>query len=222
MDVKTRKKSFSKSSYLKLDEVVTRVLCDVTPPGKVDAAYLFAETTDNEASVLKAGAFLYGIGPAQMVILCGLGRGIGYRGFRAWQLKLLRVGIPGKDIIGVLPAGNFPPSTDAEALGIVRYAKERDWRSFYVVASPLHQLRAFVSTVSAVIKEKANLAVYSFHGIAQSWEEYVVHSQGVLKGTRSELLGTELKKIEKYYRNGDLVSADEVLGYLDKRDGRNK
>ena len=38
------------------------------------------------------------------------------------------------------------------------------------------------------------------------------------EGTRSELLVGEMKKIEKYYKKGDLVSGEEALKYLDKRD----
>lgn len=81
-------------------------------------------------------------------------------------------------------------------------------------------MRAFVSMVSAVVKSKSDLSVYSFPGIPQSWEEHITHSQGILRGTRSELLANELAKIEKYYRSGDLVSAAEVLEYMDERDRR--
>lgn len=210
-----------KSSYLELDELITRVLCDTAPRQKVDAAYLFGETADNEASVLKAGVFLYGLGPVQQLAICGMGKKDGYPGFRSWTKKLASMGIPQKDIYLIQLAKDFPPSTDAEALGLVRYAKSKGWKSLYVVAPPLHQLRAFITTVSHAIKEKSNVKIYSFPGIPQSWEEHVVHSQGIQKGTRSELLAKELEKIEKYYRKGDLVSGEEVLGYLNRRDKSN-
>ena len=214
-----KRRDGSRSTYFELDELVTRIFSDTAPRAKVDTAYLFGETEDNEASVLKAGVFLYGMGPARRIAICDAPAGHGYPGFDNWRPKLVGMGVPAKDICGVSLAGDFPPSTHAEALGLVRFAKKRGWKSVYVVAPPLHQLRAFVTTVSEVIKEKSKLSVYSFPGIAQNWEEHIVHSQGIQKGTRAELLAEELKKIEKYYKKGDLVSGEEVLKYLDKRDG---
>ncbi|MBI2048864.1 MAG: YdcF family protein [Candidatus Liptonbacteria bacterium] len=204
--------------YFELDELITRILCDTAPRHKVDAAYLFSETVDNEASVLKAAVFLYGLGPVNKLAVAHLGRKFGYPGFRSWVKKLVAMGVPQKDVRLIPLAKDFPPSTDAEALGLVRYAKAKGWKSIYVVAPPLHQLRAFITTVSHAMKEKSDVKVYSFPGIPQSWEEHVVHSQGIQKGTRSELLAKELEKIERYYREGDLVSGEEVLGYLNKRD----
>lgn len=206
------------SSYLELDELITRVLCDAATSGKVEAAYLFGETRDNQSSVLKAAVFLYGLGPVKKLGLCGLSEGHGYPGFENWRDELVEMGVKKEGIFSVPPSDKFPPSTDAEAWGLINYAKSNGWKNIFVIAPPLHQLRAFVSTVSAVIKSKSNLMVYSFPGIPQSWEEHITHSQGILKGTRSELLGDELAKIEKYYKNGDLVSAADVLEYMDERD----
>lgn len=206
------------SAYVELDELITRILCDTAPRHKVDVAYLFSETADNEASVLKAGVFLYGLGPVNKLAIAYLGKKFGYPGFRSWVKKLVSMGIPQKDIYLIPLAKDFPPSTDAEALGLVRYAKANGWKSIYVVAPPLHQMRAFITTVSHAMREKSDIKIYSFPGIPQSWEEHVVHSQGIQKGTRSELLADELEKIEKYYRKGDLVSAEEVLEYLERRD----
>ncbi len=219
---KRKKKIIPAPAYFALDELITRVLCDTAPAGKVDEAYLFGETADNEDSVLKAGAFLYGMGPAEKIAICEAPKGYGYPGFKNWQAKLIKLGIQPRDILGIPPAKDFPPSTDAEALGLVRYAKSKNWKSIYVVAPPLHQLRAFVSAVSEAVRHYPALKIYSFHGIPQKWEDHVVHSQGILRGTRSELLASELGRIEKYYRKGDLISAEDVLEYLDRRDKNKK
>ncbi|MEK7169299.1 MAG: hypothetical protein AAB377_01025 [Patescibacteria group bacterium] len=208
------------SSYLELDELITRVLCDSATSGRVEAAYLFGETKDNQSSVLKAAGFLYSLGPVKKLGLCGMPEGFGYPGFKNWRNELVEMGVKKEDIYSVPPSDKFPPSTDAEAWGLVDYAKNNGWKSVFIIAPPLHQLRAFVSVVSAVVKSKSNLLVYSFPGIPQSWEEHITHSQGILKGTRSELLANELAKIEKYYKNGDLISAAEVLKYMDERDKR--
>ncbi len=220
MLIKHKKNKINKigSGYFELDELITRILSDTAPRGKVDAAYLFGETADEEASVLKAGVFLYGMGPARRIALCGAGKDHAFPGVKNWTGKLVTMGIPQKDIYAVPLSKEFPPSTHAEAFGLVPYAAARGWKNIYVVAPPLHQLRAFITTVSAVIRKKSPLRVYSFPGFPQSWEEYIAHSQGIQKKARSEFFSEELKKIEKYYRKGDLVSAEEVLKYLNKRD----
>lgn len=213
-----KKHSSISPSYSTLDELITRVLCDTAPNGPVDVAYLFGETKDNQESVLRAGALLYLTGPAEKIAICGLKKSHGYPGAESWWEKLISLGVPEEDIYEISPAKDFPPSTHAEALGLARYAKSKNWKSVYVVAPPLHQLRAFVTTVTETLQEYPKLLIYSFPGMPQNWEEYIVHSQGIQKGTRSELLTEELKKIEKYYKKGDLVSAEEVLRYLDWRD----
>lgn len=206
--------------YFGLDQLITRIFSETMPPGKIDAAYLYAETADQETSGLKTAAFLYAMGPAKRIALCGEPKGYGYPGAADWIGKLVTMGLPKKDIYLVPVSKKFPPSTHAEAFGLIPYAAKQGWKSVYVVAPPLHQLRAFVTTVSAIIKERSRLKAYSFPGLPQRWEEHVIHSQGVQKGARSELLAEELKKIEKYFKKGDLVSAREVLKYLDKRDGK--
>lgn len=213
-----KKSSSLPASYSTLDELVTRVLCDTAPDGSVDTAYLFGETKDNQESVLKAGALLYLTGPAEKIAICGLAEGSGYPGVLSWREKLISLAVPEEDILEVPPAPDFPPSTHAEALGLARFAKLHKWKSIYVIAPPLHQLRAFVTTVTEALKEYPEFLIYSFPGVPQNWEEHIVHSQGIQKGTRSELLAEELKKIEKYYKKGDLLSAEEILKYLNWRD----
>lgn len=156
------------------------------------------------------------------IAICGAKKGYGYPGFGNWKKKLVKLGIPERKIVGVQISSDFPPSTHAEAWGIVRYAKKSKWRTLYIVAPPLHQLRAFVTTVTALIREKARVLAYNFVGMSQRWEEHIIHSQGIQKGTRSELLTEEFEKMERYYKKGDLISGEEVLKYLDKRDARRK
>jgi len=206
------------SSYFELNELITRVFCDATPPGQIDAAYLFAETPDNEVSVFEAGSFLYDMKLIKKVAICKFKKALGYLGSKNWLRKLVAMGVIEKDVEKIPPGRDFPPSTQAEALGLVRFAMQKGWKSIYIVAPPLHQLRAFITTISEVVKEKSKLKVYSFPGLPQKWGDCIVHSQGVHKGTRSNFLGMELKKIEKYYRKGDLISTKSILTYLDARD----
>jgi hypothetical protein len=48
----------------------------------------------------------------------------------------------------------------------------------------------------------------------------VTHSQGILTGTRAELIAAEQQRIEKYTARSDLAGRARVLQYLRMRDGR--
>lgn len=217
--MKKKSLNFESSSYAELDELVTRVLCDTASPEHVaDAAYLFGETKDNEDSVLAAALLAWKLKRVRRIALCSAGEVAGYPGLKNWKAKLIKLGIPAKSIVGIPLVSDFPPSTHAESWGLARCAKKNKWKNIYVIAPPLHQLRAFVTTVTAFKKEKTLTKIFNFVGLPQQWEEHIIHSQGVQRGTRSELLGKELKKIENYYKSGDLISGDEVLKYLDQRD----
>jgi len=74
--------------------------------------------------------------------------------------------------------------------------------------------------VSVVLRELPELRVYNQVGAALPWDDTVVHSQGVLQCTRSELIHSELARIERYRNKGDLVSEREVWTYLQWRDRR--
>jgi hypothetical protein len=86
-----------------------------------------------------------------------------------------------------------------------------------VVSSPFHQLRAFVTIVTAISREYPALKAYSQTGEPLEWNESVSHSQGELKGTREDFIYTELDRIDLYHGKGFLVSLDEVKDYLLKR-----
>lgn len=203
-----------------LFELVVRVLCDTAPKGgRADAVYLYAQTRDDEASVLAAGEFLWRLGRVKYVVCNSrLKAGFGYPGFIRWKKKLVAAKVPENRILPMQISADFPPSTDAEARGLIRFAKRNKIKTLYIAAPPLHQLRAFVSTVSALKHERANIALYNFTGFSQRWEERIVHSQGIQRGTRSHLLHKELAKIEKYLKQGTLVSPHTILEYMNKRD----
>ncbi len=214
-----KKREVEIEGYSELDELITRIFFDPVPyDKKPDIAYLFGETVDEEDSVLKAGAALYDTGAIKKIAHCGARKGHAFSGKKNWSKKLHALGIPFKDIYPIPLSKKFPPSTHAESFGLVSYARKQGWKKIYIVAPPLHQLRAFVTTVSAIIKEKSHLRVYSFTGLPQNWEERIAHSQKPQKRARHEFFGDEFKKIEKYYQKGDLVSGKEILKYLEKRD----
>ena len=75
-----------------------------------------------------------------------------------------------------------------------------------------------MTAVTVALREYPELLIYSYPGIAMSWQEEVIHSQGTLKAKRRDLIKEELERIEKYQGKGDLTTPEQVLGYLNKRE----
>ena len=108
--------------------------------------------------------------------------------------------------------------TGIEADRTIQFAKARGYDRLLVVAAPFHQERAFISVVTAVLRQDPSLKVYSHPGEPQPWDEVVTHSQGKLRGTRSKLIAEELKRIDLYTAQGYLLPRSAVLEYLRTRD----
>jgi len=199
-------------------ELLTRTLCDPGPEIKADGAYLFGQTADNQQSVLEAGESLMNQHRAQKLLIPGSAPQGGYPGFQAWHQALIALGIEETDVSGVPVSLASSLNTLTEAQALVRYAETNHLARVFIVAAPFHQLRAFITTVSVVLREFPKLRVYNQVGTALLWNETVYHSQGTLQCTRSELIQSELVRIERYRRKGDLVSEEEISRYLHWRD----
>ena len=144
----------------------------------------------------------------------------GYAGVRSLRSSLEHHSIPKSRIIAVPPAlSDFPPSTDAEATGLVRLAHKMGWQRLIITSPPIHQFRAFISTISAAKRESLKLKIYNSVGLPPKWCEDTVHSQGIEKGLRKDLLRSgEWLRLIRYHAKGDLISADEAIEYLNLRD----
>lgn len=199
-------------------ELIVRVLCDTQPNMVVDGAYLFAQSSDNQESVLKTGVELLGKGQVRRLLLQDSGPGFGYSGFRSWQDQLTSWGISSADIQGVPTLASDVLHTDVEADALVRFAEQQAYTDLIIVASPFHQLRAFINTVTHAMHHYPELKIYGRGGVSLPWNETVTHSQGTLRGTRYELIRTEFERIERYRLKGDLATDEEITAYLNWRD----
>lgn len=201
-------------------ELLARTLCDSQPPSRTDGAYLFAQTEDNEASVFDAACHLLNTDSTSRILIPETDPQGGYPGYSAWQLALLQRGIAAECIQGVPTGHPDRLHTLIEAEACIHAAQRHGLRSLQVIAAPFHQLRAFMTMVTVAVREQADLGLYSYPGVAQPWHEQVVHSQGTLTATRQDLILSELERIDRYQRKGDLGSYELVLTYLNQRDRR--
>lgn len=202
-----------------LFQLNTLVLSDRNPAdGIVDACYLFGQTVDNQNSVLERGAELFQQGLTPRLVICGNSAGYGYPGGSVWSEILRTQEIPREAIFQIPTLPNRHPSTFSEAGSLVYHAALCGWRKVCVVASPHHQLRAFISTVSWIRRIYPELRAYSKPGAVHNWWKDAKHSQGILQGVRAELILDELAGIILYRLKGDLISPRAVIKYLKERD----
>lgn len=181
--------------------------------------YLVGETADNQESVFRRAAHLNGLCQGCLFAVTG-GQVTGYSGAEEWVSELTNWHKIGRGQITVIPLQG-PLNTYTEMKALAEYAKECEWKQVVITAAPFHQLRSFLTLLGAMRRLNMwieQLRVYNLPGAPLPWQENALHSQGVLRGTREELISTELQRIRVYTDQGDLVTADEALNYLRQRD----
>lgn len=203
---------------MELLEIAIRTLCDVTPGRTADAVFLYGQTKDNQSSVLSAAHQLLSEKRVGKILMADSGPKCGYPGYAVWEKELRDRGAPAAAIMGVDLGGSDSLNTLIEANAMIRHAKRHQYTDIYVAASPFHQLRAFMTSITAAQSHFPEINIYSFNGHPLPWLDDVSHSQGKTSGPRRELIGSELDRISKYQLKGDLASDAVVLDYLNRRD----
>jgi hypothetical protein len=203
---------------MELTELIIRILCDLRPGKKLDGAYLFCQTQDNQDAVFASAERLYQNQRIRHILISKSPAQSGYPGYQIWRAALIQTGIDPKDIICVdfEPGGTLNTLTEAQAM--VCFAKQAAYRSLYVTAPPFHLVRAFMTAVTATLQLYPQLALYSSPGKTLPWEKEVAHSQGTTQGSRKDLIAAEFERIHKYQKKGDLDETTAVLKYLTRRD----
>jgi uncharacterized SAM-binding protein YcdF (DUF218 family) len=199
-------------------ELLLRILADIRPPVPAEAAYLFGQTEPNQRSVFVAARELLRRSLTSRIWISDCTPKSGYVGAVACRRALVEFGVPADTIEEVPMEPTEILHTLIESENVVRFARRRGFQRLIVTSSPFHQERAFMTVVTAALREYPALKVYSYPGEPQPWDEMVTHSQGQLTGTRAALIAEEQKRIEKYTTQGDLAPRRKVLEYLRTRD----
>lgn len=205
--------------------LLTRVMSDLVV--EADAAYLVGQTKDNAQSVLARGVELFQkrLIPTMACLRNDNSFGyFGYCGFGFNQGALRDCGIPEKALAAVDYSGEIGDTinTLTELISLARFARQKGWKKICLIASPFHQLRSFITAVTAIDREYPPLKIYNCIGLPMPWNQQVVHSQGRLTGSRAELITEEFQRIKRYQNVSNLpyplVSVERTLEYLDWRD----
>lgn len=203
-----------------IEELIIRALCDTIPEKPVDGLFLFGQTEDNQQAAFDTARTFLKSGRTDKVLCLGTKAMSGYPGFEIWQKEMKKLGIEEEQIIAVppVPADTELLHTLIEAISAVRYAKEQGFKSLVVTAAPFQQPRAFMTAITAALRDYPELYLYSLPSKAMPWQEEVTHSQGKLEDTRAGLIGGEMERIRCYHEQNDLISVKEALDYLNRRD----
>jgi hypothetical protein len=201
-----------------MNELIIRALCDVRPETAVNGAVLFSQTSDNQNSVFSAAKNILAGKLAEKILVVKSAPVGGYPGFSIWKSELSKIGIKSNKILGVEIMKKNSLNTLIESKAIINYAVQKGYHSLYVVSSPFHQLRAFMTLVTVTLRYFPDLSIFSYTGVTLPWLDKVVHSQGTLSGTRKSFIKAEFDRIDKYQRKGDLASEREIIKYLNRRD----
>jgi len=202
-----------------IEELIIRSLCDTIPTEPVDGLFLFGQTEDNQQAAFDTAQQFLESGRTDKILCLGTKAMSGYPGFEVWQSELGKMGIGEEQLVAVPPV---PEDTDMlhtliEATSVVRYAREHRFKSLVVTAAPFQQPRAFMTAVTAALRDYPELYLYSLPGKAMPWQEEVTHSQGKLQDTRAGLIAGEIERIACYHDRNDLISVKEALDYLNRR-----
>jgi hypothetical protein len=200
-------------------------LADTRPAGKVPAALIHGNTPQNEISPLEGALRVWMGDEADDLYLCGgeeyrnpPGGPVAYRGFTAWKGWLVARGVRAENI---RPNNQPGPilHTGTEAQSFIKLAKQMGWGTALIVATPLQITRSLVNNITFIKRFNVDLKVYAVPGPPEPWHELALHSQGQQTLTRLDSVVAEWRRLNSWYNNElDLVSAREVLEYLEWRD----
>ncbi|MBP9822430.1 MAG: hypothetical protein KBC81_03250 [Candidatus Pacebacteria bacterium] len=196
-------------------ELYTRILCDIRPE-QTEIIYIFGQTKDNESLVLDEVSELWNkMGVSTKIMIDQGTTNHGYPGYHTWLSALLKNGVPAENIIPLDIPADLNTLTESEAL--TDYMSQKKISSATIICPPFHQVRAFSTLVSSIIKKNLSIKIYNKPSDPKDWQANVFHSQGVLEASRKELIQEETKRIETYHKKGDILSVKEILEYLDSR-----
>ena len=192
------------------------VLSDPPPITTPNVVYLFTTSNDLKESVLNRALELYKSQEVNIALLSG--KGGGYSGFEDWKDELIKRGVLEHHIFSI--PGPVILNTHYESEKLVEHSKINGWRSIYICAPPFHQLRAFITVVTIAENIYPELKIYNTPGKPISWHKQVSHYQGMVVDTPFNLILGELQRIQTSYAQKDLISVEDVIEYLRRRDSQ--
>ena len=151
-------------------------------------------------------ADLWKDGWAPLVVISGGSDNPSYGSYPAAKMKkqLRKAGVPEKHIL----LDEKSQSTKEQAEEMMRWARERKWKSMILIASHYHQYRAFLTFLRAMQAKRLKLILINTPSRGLSWFKKTPW------GRRIDLLSSEFARITTYRRKGDVASFTEGIAYM--------
>lgn len=185
-------------------------------------AFIYANTTDSEVSSFKRAIEMESAGTIRALGVSEGSLGFGYAGYDHSVAELRKLGWRDRVPIVKLDVGG-QVNTGSEAQRLAEHVRPFvEGEDIYIIAPPFHIVRAFFTTVTALMHNNLKVRAYAAQGTTLPWHERARHSLGVVEDTRVGLLKGELARLERYRPPnwGMMINADEMEAYLDWRDAR--
>lgn len=103
-------------------------------------------------------------------------------------------------------------NTKEQAEHIVEMCKEKGWKRIILIGSPYHQYRAFLTFLKSAKERFPELLIFNSPAKNLSW--FRVEKWG----SRFENLQAEFDRIERYSALGHLVSIQEAINYMKRKE----
>ena len=156
---------------------------------------------------------LFQAGFAPRIIFSGGVLDYNYGSFPYEDIKplLIKGGIPENAIIHE----NKSMHTKEQAIEVISLSKKECWEKLILVASPHHQMRAYLTFLSEVIPSKDKIILYNSSAKDALWFE------NNNWGKRIDLLYNEFDRIEQYTKIGHLASIADAIKYQKWKEEQN-
>ena len=128
---------------------------------------------------------------------------------RVLKDRLIKLGVPNNRII----LEEKSQQTQEQAMEVMDLVKKRQWKRIILIASPFHQLRAFLTFLKAM--QKNNLKIEIINAPAKDIPWFKKSPWGP---TRFELFKDEFKKINEYTKKGHLATHEEAFRYYQHKE----
>ena len=137
-------------------------------------------------------------GYAGYSITCDLARSYGFTNFHSIPYEHL-------DMV----------NTFTEANAVVKYFQQHDIQIYHICSPAFHLPRAFHSMVSNQLTTLGcRSTIYVITGTIRNWQQPIIHSQGILKDSVSNMIHHEHVRMNNYMKKGDLVPLSDCIAYM--------
>lgn len=186
------------------------------PEDGIELAFVYRLPPGPSQEVARFCGDLYRDGKVKAFGFVKTGPGSGAEGHDVFVHELEHAGVPRKAIVLVpylYSDGHINTYFEAHSFASYLYTCSK----IAIITQPYHLMRAFLTMVSCL--EKCGFSHRDVHLVPLacpigSWSSPVTHSQGVVKGSKKDLIRGELKRIETYQAKGDLIDIYKALAWL--------